>query len=310
MQTLVTGGAGFIGSHLADALLARGDEVIVVDDLSTGRRENLDSALAGGAELVTADIRDGEAMSALARERRPQQVFHLAAQIDVRRSVADPGFDSGINVNGTINMLEAARASGCERFVFVSTGGAIYGEGEGKELPLGEDAPVEPLAPYGLSKYCGEGYVELYQRLYGLSGVSLRLGNVYGPRQDPLGEAGVIAIFCGRLRDGGRPTVFGDGRQTRDYIYVGDVIEGLLAAASSEAQGPYNLGTGRETTLLELVELLSRLGAGNGFEPEFAPARPGEVQRIVLDSARAADAFGWRAAVELEPGLGLTLESA
>jgi UDP-glucose 4-epimerase len=310
MQTLVTGGAGFIGSNLADALLGRGDEVIVVDDLSTGRRENLDSALAGGAELVTADIRDGEAMSALARERRPQQVFHLAAQIDVRRSVADPGFDSGINVNGTINMLEAARASGCERFVFVSTGGAIYGEGEGKELPLGEDAPVEPLAPYGLSKYCGEGYVELYQRLYGLSGVSLRLGNVYGPRQDPLGEAGVIAIFCGRLRDGGRPTVFGDGRQTRDYIYVGDVIEGLLAAASSEAQGPYNLGTGRETTLLELVELLSRLGAGNGFEPEFAPARPGEVQRIVLDSARAADAFGWRAAVELEPGLGLTLESA
>jgi UDP-glucose 4-epimerase len=310
MRSLVTGGAGFIGSHLVDALLARRDEVIVVDDLSTGRHENLDSALAKGAELVTADIRDGAAMSALARERRPERIFHLAAQIDVRRSVADPGFDSGINVHGTINMLEAARAAGSGRFVFISTGGAIYGEGEGKELPLGEDAPVEPLAPYGLSKFCGEGYVELYRRLHRLAGVSLRLGNVYGPRQDPLGEAGVIAIFCGRLRDGGRPTVFGDGRQSRDYIYVGDVVEGVLAAADSDASGAYNLGTGRETTVLELVELLSRLGASNGFEPEFAPARPGEVQRIVLDSARAAADLGWRAATQLEPGLELTLSAA
>jgi UDP-glucose 4-epimerase len=309
MRSLVTGGAGFIGSHLVDALLARGDEVIVVDDLSTGRRENLDSALAEGAELVTADIRDGAAMSALARERFPERIFHLAAQIDVRRSVADPGFDSEINVNGTINMLEAARAAGSGRFVFISTGGAIYGEGEGKDLPLGEDAPVEPLAPYGLSKFCGEGYVELYRRLYGLSGVSLRLGNVYGPRQDPLGEAGVIAIFCGRLRDGGRPIVFGDGRQSRDYIYVGDVVEGVLAAAASDAGGAYNLGTGRETTVLELVELLSGLGGSDGFEPEFAPARPGEVQRIALDSARAAADLGWRAAMELEPGLELTLSA-
>jgi UDP-glucose 4-epimerase len=310
MRSLVTGGAGFIGSHLVDALLARRDEVIVVDDLSTGRHENLDSALAKGAELVTADIRDGAAMSALARERRPERIFHLAAQIDVRRSVADPGFDSGINVNGTINMLEAARAAGSGRFVFISTGGAIYGEGEGKELPLGEDAPVEPLAPYGLSKFCGEGYVELYRRLHRLAGVSLRLGNVYGPRQDPLGEAGVIAIFCGRLRDGGRPTVFGDGRQSRDYIYVGDVVEGVLAAADNDTSGAYNLGTGRETTVLELVELLSRLGGSNGFEPEFAPARPGEVQRIVLDSARAAADLGWRAATQLEPGLELTLSAA
>jgi UDP-glucose 4-epimerase len=310
MRSLVTGGAGFIGSHLVDALLARGNEVIVVDDLSTGRHENLDSALAKGAELFTADIRDGAAMSALAHERRPERIFHLAAQIDVRRSVADPGFDSGINVHGTINMLEAARAAGSGRFVFISTGGAIYGEGEGKELPLGEDAPVEPLAPYGLSKFCGEGYVELYRRLHRLAGVSLRLGNVYGPRQDPLGEAGVIAIFCGRLRDGGRPTVFGDGRQSRDYIYVGDVVEGVLAAADSDASGAYNLGTGRETTVLELVELLSRLGASNGFEPEFAPARPGEVQRIVLDSARAAADLGWRAATQLEPGLELTLSAA
>jgi UDP-glucose 4-epimerase len=309
MRVLVSGGAGFIGSNLVDALLERGDEVTVVDDLSTGRRENLDQALENGAELVTADIRDAAAVAELARERRPERIFHLAAQIDVRRSVSDPGFDSDINVGGTINMLEAARSSECRRFVFISTGGAIYGEGEGKELPLGEDAAVEPLAPYGLSKFCGEGYVSLYQRLYGVSGVSLRLGNVYGPRQDPLGEAGVIAIFCGRLREGGRPTVYGDGRQTRDYIYVGDVVAGVLAAAESDASGAYNLGTARETSVLELVEMLGRLGGGDGFEPDLAPARPGEVQRIALDPRRAADALGWRPEIDLERGLQMTLDS-
>ncbi|MGH2997059.1 MAG: NAD-dependent epimerase/dehydratase family protein [Gaiellaceae bacterium] len=307
VRVLVTGGAGFIGSNLVDALRERGDEVTVVDDLSTGRRMNLDAALANGAELITADIRDAPAMAELAGERRPEQIFHLAAQIDVRRSVSDPGFDSGINVGGTINMLEAARSAECRRFVFISTGGAIYGEGEGKELPLGEDAAVEPLAPYGLSKFCGEGYVSLYQRLYGVSGVSLRLGNVYGPRQDPLGEAGVVAIFCGRLREGARPTVYGDGRQTRDYIYVGDVVSGVLAAAESDAAGAYNLGTARETSVLELAEMLGRLGGADGFEPELAPARPGEVQRIALDPRRAAEALGWRSEVELERGLELTL---
>jgi len=309
MRTLVTGGAGFIGSNLVDALMARGDEVTVVDDLSTGRRENLEEALAGGARLVEQDIRETAAVVELARETEPEVVFHLAAQIDVRKSVADPAFDASINVGGAANALDAARAAGSRRFVFVSTGGAIYGEGEGKTLPLGEDAAVEPLSAYGQSKFAAEGYLALYQRLYGLSGVSLRLGNVYGPRQDPLGEAGVVAIFCGRLRAGKRPTVFGDGRQTRDYIYVGDVIAAALAAAESEATGPINVGTGLETDVLELARMLGELGGAGSFEPEFAPPRTGEVQRVSIDPARAGRELGWRAETDLEDGLRLTLDS-
>lgn len=309
MRALVTGGAGFIGSNLVDALLARGDEVTVVDDLSTGRRGNLDAALAAGAELLELDIRDGEGLARAAGGRRPQTVFHLAAQIDVRKSLADPAFDAAVNVGGTANVLDAARAAGADRVVFVSTGGAIYGEGEGQRLPLSEDAPIAPLAAYGQSKHAAEGYLALYERLYGLSGVSLRLGNVYGPRQDPLGEAGVIAIFCGLLRSGGRPTVYGDGTQTRDYIYVGDVVAAALAAASSEATGPLNIGTGRETNVLELVEALGRLGGADGFEPEFAEARTGEVQRIALDASRAEAELDWRPATGLDEGLRLTLDS-
>jgi UDP-glucose 4-epimerase len=309
MRTLVTGGAGFIGSNLVDALIERGDEVTVVDDLSTGRRENLEEALAAGAELVEGDIRDADAIATLADERKPEVVFHLAAQIDVRKSVADPAFDASINVGGTANVLEGARVAETRRIVFSSTGGAIYGEGKGQALPLAEDAPLAPEAPYGQSKFAGEGYLALYERLYGLSGVSLRLGNVYGPRQDPLGEAGVVAIFCGRLRAGERPTVFGDGRQTRDYIYVSDVVAAMLAAAGSEASGPINVGTGRETDVLELVRQLGELGGAEDFEPEFAPARTGEVQRISIDPARAERELGWRAEIELGQGLRLTLDS-
>jgi UDP-glucose 4-epimerase len=309
MRSLVTGGAGFIGSNLVDALLAQGDEVTVVDDISTGRRENLDAALAAGAELVELDIREAEALRALAAERRPDRVFHLAAQIDVRKSLEDPCFDAAVNVGGTANVLDAARAAECGRVVFVSTGGAIYGEGEGQELPLAEDAPIAPLSAYGQSKFAAEGYLALYERLYGLSGVSLRLGNVYGPRQDPLGEAGVIAIFCGLLREGGRPTVFGDGTQTRDYIYVGDVVAAAIAAAGSEVSGPINIGTGRETDVLELAQALRQLGGRDDFEPEFAPPRPGEVQRISLDASRAEKALDWRPNVSLDEGLRLTLDS-
>jgi len=309
MKALVTGGAGFIGSNLVDALLARGDEVTVVDDLSTGRRENLERGLAAGATLVEADIRDREALEGIAREHEPEVVFHLAAQIDVRKSIADPAWDASINVGGTANVLEAARAGGARRVVFTSTGGAIYGEGEGQELPLAEDAPLAPEAPYGQSKFAGEGYLALFERLYGLSSVPLRLGNVYGPRQDPLGEAGVVAIFCGRLREGKRPTVFGDGRQTRDYIYVGDVVAAMLTAAESEATGPFNVGTGIETDVLELVRQLAELGNTEGFEPELAPPRPGEVQRISIDPGRAKRELGWEAEVGLEEGLRLTLAS-
>ncbi|HWO84552.1 MAG TPA: GDP-mannose 4,6-dehydratase [Solirubrobacterales bacterium] len=309
MRCLVTGGAGFIGSNLVDALLARGDAVTVVDDLSTGRIGNLEPGLENGAELVEADIRDGEALSRLAQEKRPEAIFHLAAQIDVRKSLADPCFDAGINVGGTANVLEAARASGARRVVSISTGGAIYGEGQGQQLPLPEDAPIAPLSAYGQSKFAAEGYVSLYERLYGLSGVSLRLGNVYGPRQDPLGEAGVIAIFCGLLKNGGRPTVFGDGAQTRDYIYVGDVVSAALAAGDSEATGPVNIGTGVETNVLELIEALKRLSGSESFEPEFAPARTGEVQRITIDAGRAERELGWRAEMDLDEGLRVTLES-
>jgi UDP-glucose 4-epimerase len=309
MRCLVTGGAGFIGSNLVDALLARGDEVTVVDNLTTGRRVNLEPGIAGGAELVELDIRDGEALSRLASEKRPERIFHLAAQIDVRKSLADPFFDAGVNVGGTANVLEAARLSECARVVSISTGGAIYGEGEGQRLPLPEDAPIAPLSAYGQSKFAAEGYVSLYERLYGLSGVSLRLGNVYGPRQDPLGEAGVIAIFCGLLKEGGRPTVFGDGTQTRDYIYVGDVVSAALAAGESDATGAINIGTGVETNVLELIEALKGLSGNESFEPEFAPARTGEVQRITIDAGRAERELNWRAEMGLEDGLRVTLNS-
>jgi len=309
VKALVTGGAGFIGSNLVDALLARGDEVTVVDDLSTGRRENLDGALAGGAELAELDIREAAALAELVAAAQPQVVFHLAAQIDVRKSLEDPAFDAAVNVGGTANLLEAMRGAGSPRIVFVSTGGAIYGEGAGKRLPLGEDAPIEPFSAYGQSKFAAEGYLALYERLYEISGVSLRLGNVYGPRQDPLGEAGVIAIFCGKLRGGERPTVFGDGKQTRDYIYVGDVVAAALAAAGSAASGPINIGSGIETDVLELAAKLAEIDGATGFEPEFAPPRPGEVQRISLDASRAQRELGWRAETGLADGLRLTLAS-
>jgi UDP-glucose 4-epimerase len=309
VNCLVTGGAGFIGSNLADALLARGDRVTVIDNLSTGSRKNLEPALEGGATLIEHDIRDSAGLIEAARAVEPEIVFHLAAQIDVRRSVADPAFDASINVGGTANVLEAARAAGARRLVFTSTGGAVYGEGEGQELPLREDAPIAPLAPYGQSKFAGEGYLGLYKRLYGLSSAALRLGNVYGPRQDPLGEAGVIAIFCGRLLAGERPTVYGEGSQTRDYIYVDDVVEAILAAAESEASGPINVGTGVETDVLELVSSLRELGEVDGFEPELAPPRTGEVQRISIDPSRAERELGWRPKTRLEDGLRATLES-
>jgi UDP-glucose 4-epimerase len=306
MRSLVTGGAGFIGSHVVDALVERGDVVTVVDDLSTGRRENLETALERGVPLFETDIRDAEALQEACRAAAPQVVFHLAAQIDVRRSTADPAFDAAVNVGGTINVLDAALATGVQRVVNTSSGGAIYGEG--RDLPASEAHPIAPEAPYGQSKFAAEGYCDLYARLHGLSTVSLRYGNVYGPRQDPLGEAGVVAIFCGRLREGAAPTVFGDGRQTRDYVHVSDVVSSNLAAAEAPATGPLNIGTGRETSVLELVDALAGL-ARRPFVPEHAPARPGEVQRIALDASRARAELGWEARVELGEGLERTLAS-
>jgi UDP-glucose 4-epimerase len=305
MKALVTGGAGFIGSNLVDALLGRGDEVTVLDDLSTGKRENLEQALSNGATLAEIDIREAEAVSDLVSRVKPDVIFHLAAQIDVRKSVADPANDSRINVEGTINVLSAAQAHGVPRVVNTSTGGAIYGEG--KQLPAPEDHPSAPEAPYGLSKWCAEQYCEIFTRLHGLSTVSLRYGNVYGPRQDPLGEAGVIAIFCGKLLEGQKATIFGDGEQTRDYVYVEDVVDANLRAAEADATGPVNIGLGKEHSVLDIVEVLKK--HGDGFEVDHAPERPGEVQHIALDPSRAREELGWEAKVELDEGLERTLDS-
>jgi UDP-glucose 4-epimerase len=306
MKALVTGGAGFIGSNLVDALVARGDQITVIDDLSTGRRENLDQALAQGAVLQELDIRDGAAISEAVARATPEVIYHLAAQIDVRKSVADPAADARINVEGTANVLRAAQEHQVRRVVNTSTGGAIYGEG--RTIPAPEDHSVAPEAPYGLSKFCAEQYCELFARLHGLSTVSLRYGNVYGPRQDPLGEAGVIAIFCGALLEGRTAKIFGDGRQTRDYVYVDDVIDANLRAAEAEATGPLNIGLGVPRSVLDIVDVLNRQADG-GFSAEHAPERPGEVQHIALDPTRAREELGWKAAVQLDEGLERTLAS-
>jgi UDP-glucose 4-epimerase len=307
MRTLVTGGAGFIGSNVVDALLARGDEVTVIDNLSTGKRENLEDALSKGAVLAEADFRDGDAVRQIVADAKPEVIFHLGAQIDVRRSVADPAYDATINVVGTINMLAAAQEAGVRRFINSSTGGAIYGEG--RVIPAPETHPEEPEAGYGQSKLAAEGYCGLFRRLHGLSTVSLRYGNVYGPRQDPMGEAGVVAIFCGKLRDGGRPKVFGDGMQTRDYVYVGDVVAANLAAADSDAGGSFNIGLGVQSTVMDIVEALGRLGGRDNFQAEHAPDRPGEIMHIALDATRARGELGWEPKVQLEEGLERTLAS-
>ncbi|MFL5862951.1 MAG: NAD-dependent epimerase/dehydratase family protein [Solirubrobacteraceae bacterium] len=307
MRALVTGGAGFIGSNLVDALAQRGDDVAVVDDLSTGSRSNLTEALAAGARLHVVDIRDAAALQAVMADQRPEAIFHLAAQIDVRHSVSDPGRDAEVNILGTINVLEAARQEGVRRVVYSATGGAIYGKAD--TYPTPEDDPVRPLAPYGQSKYAAEGYCGLYRRLHGISVVTLRYANVYGPRQDPLGEGGVIAIFCGRLATGEPPVVFGDGRQTRDYTYVGDVVSANLLAAESDAIGAYNIGTGIETSVLDLIKVMAPMSRNGTFSAKFVPARPGEVERSVLDASQARAALGWEPAVDLRDGLQRTLQS-
>lgn len=302
LRALVTGGAGFIGSNLVDGLLAAGHEVVVVDDLSTGRRANV----APEAELVELDITDAAALARAVERAQPEVVFHLAAHIDVRVSVRDPAHDARVNVEGTVNVLQAARAAGARRVVLSSTGGAIYGDAA--TIPTPEDAPIRPLAPYGQSKHAAEGYGALFARLYGLSTVALRYANVYGPRQDPLGEGGVVAIFCGALASGRTPTIFGDGRQTRDFVYVGDVVRANLLAADADWTEPLNVGSGVETSVLELADALRELGGGAPFQPVHAPARAGEVARSCLDATRARAAIGWEPQVDLAEGLRRTLE--
>ena len=299
MRAIVTGGAGFIGSHVVDALAGRGDDVLALDNLATGRRERLNEA----AELAVVDIRDATGLEEAFRSFRPDVCFHLAAQADVRVSVDDPAFDADVNVLGTIRILEAARATDAQ-VVFSSTGGAMYGE---CERPARETDPAQPLAPYGASKLAAEEYLAMVNRLYGTNHVALRYGNVFGPRQDPHGEAGVVAIFFGRLAAGETPKIFGDGRQTRDYVYVGDVARATLAAAGRPA-GVFNVGTGAETSVIELFEACRRV-SGVDVEPEYAPARLGELQRSFLDPALAERELGVRAETTLDEGLSRTWTS-
>jgi UDP-glucose 4-epimerase len=303
---LITGGAGFIGSHLADAFLAAGDEVVVLDDLSHGRRENVPA----GAELVELDIRDAAA-AALIRERRFDLISHHAAQMDVRVSVNDPRFDASVNVDGLLNLLEAARGVEGTRVLYVSSGGVVYGEPEVRPTP--ESAPKLPESPYGVSKLAGEQYLYYYHRVHGLDYAALRYSNVYGPRQDPHGEAGVVAIFCTRILADRPLTVFGDGGQTRDYVYVGDVVAANLRLAEAplpratglDARG-FNVGTGRETSVLELAELLME-AAGERPGLVHEAARAGELRHSSLDASRLR-ALGWQPDTPLPEGLRRTFE--
>ena len=294
MRVLVTGGAGFIGSHLTDALLGRGDEVTVVDDLSAGCAARLDER----AVLHKQSIISAGALAALVEEIRPELICHLAAQIDVRASIACPADDAQVNVVGTVNVLEAARRADA-RVLFCSTGGALYG----RDAPIPSLESVLPLpeSPYGVAKSCAEQYVGLYNRLHGATHGVLRLANVYGPRR-PGRQAGVVAIFCSQALEGQRPTIYGDGTQTRDYVYVGDVVTAFLAAADAGRPGTWNIGTGIETTVLGLAATIGE-AAGRALEPEFAPARPGELPRSALAVDLARRDLGWSAATSLADGV-------
>ncbi len=306
-RVLVTGGAGFIGSHVADGYLARGDDVWVLDDLSSGRRENVPA----GASFVEGSIEDVRTVDALFAEVGFDLVNHHAAQIDVRVSVADPGRDARTNVLGLLNLLEAARRHGTERFVYVSSGGVVYGEPD--ERPTPESAPKLPLSPYGVSKLGGEHYLQYYRRIHGLDYVALRYSNVYGPRQDPHGEAGVVAIFSTRLLRGQELLIFGDGEQTRDYVFVGDVVRANLIASDlplPEGAGmddlAFNVGTGVGTSVLKLAELLEQV-SGRQSARSFQPARDGELRHSSLDSRRLR-ATGWEPGADLAGGLATTYE--
>ncbi len=295
-RVIVTGGAGFIGSHLVDALLAAGDQVTVVDDLSSGSA----SKVPAGAQLRELDIVERGALERVFEEVRPAAVYHLAAQASVTASVADPARDCAVNVQGTLNVVDAATRLGAP-VSFTSTGGALYGDEA--PLPTSEERIPAPLAPYGASKWAGEAYVSTWSLSSGTPHAVCRLGNVYGPRQSPHGEAGVVAIFSEHLHTGRAPKMFGHGKPTRDYIYVGDVVAALIAANGT--RGTFNVATGVETDVLTLWNML-KAAAGSDAEPQLADLRPGELQRSCLDSSRAERELGWRAMVPLEEGLWRT----
>ena len=300
MKILVTGGAGFIGSHVVDRLVQEGHEVAVVDDLSSGKRRNVNRE----AQFYKVDIQSPR-LEQVFRKERPSLVMHLAAQINVRKSVEDPVFDAQVNILGTLNVLEQAVKHGTRKIIFSSSGGAIYGEQEA--FPAPETHPTRPLSPYGIAKLSAEHYLAYYQMISGIQFVSLRYSNVYGPRQDPEGEAGVVAIFCQKMLGGEQPIINGNGRQTRDFVYVEDVVEANLVAIGKEVQGVYNVGTAQETTVNELFRLLADLTA-SGWKEVHGPAKKGEQARSVVDPSKLRQEWGWDPRVSLEDGLRRTVD--
>lgn len=309
MRTLVTGGAGFIGSTLVDRLLAEGHAVDAIDDLSTGRLANLGAARADRRHDFTfhkIDIREPSVVDLIAR-RQPEVVFHLAAQLDVRVSVARPVFDAEVNILGSLNVLEGARAAGARKVVFASSGGTIYGDVDAQDFPIAESHAQEPLSPYGIGKKAVTDYLRAYRELHQLEYTSLALGNVYGPRQDPHGEAGVVAIFAGKLLAGEPCTIFGDGFQTRDYVYVDDVVDAFVRAADRGGGLLLNIGTGVETSVVDLYRAMAKV-AGVDADPVFAPARAGELARSCLDPARAELHLGWAPWTDIPSGTVAVLD--
>ena len=300
MKVLVTGGAGFIGSHLAGRLAEEGHQLVVLDDLSSGKRDQVP----GAASFYQMDVASRWTERVVAREK-PEAVCHLAAQISVSRSMQDPLFDAHVNILGSLGLLEACRRHGVRRFVFVSTGGAMYGDAE--TIPTPESYPAAPVSAYGASKLGFEHYLHVFHSVDGLSYAAMRLANVYGPRQDPRGEAGVVAIFSQALLEGRTPVINGDGLQTRDYVYVGDVVNALVAALTSDAVGAFNVGTGLETDVNTLYARL-REAAGSEVEATHGAPRPGEQRRSCLDATRARETFGWQPRFILEEGLRETVE--
>ena len=302
MRVLVTGGAGFIGSHTVDALVATGmHEVSILDDLSTGKRPQVNPS----ARFYHADIRNADEVGMIVGREKPEVIVHLAAQMDVRRSVAQPVFDAMVNLVGLLSLIETGRENGLRRVVFSSSGGAIYGEQE--QFPCDENHPQRPVSPYGVAKLASEAYLFFYKVQYGIDYLALRYANVYGPRQDPHGEAGVVAIFCGRMLEGKPCTIFGDGAQTRDYVYVGDVVRANLAALNSVVAGAINVGTGVETSVNQLYQSLAA-AAQTSMPPAYAAPRPGEQRRSVISPARAAHELNWRPEVALDDGLEWTFK--
>ena len=297
MKILITGGAGFIGSNVAERMFADGLQVVVLDNLTTGSRENLQP----GATFCEADIGDREAVRAIFEREKPDYVAHHAAQIDVRRSTRDPQFDAAVNIIGSLNVIEAAADTKVKKLVYASTGGAIYGEPE--YLPADEKHPIQPISQYGISKHTVEHYLYLYGQLYGLPWTVLRYSNVYGPRQTPHGEAGVVAIFAGQLLRGQRPTIFGEGDKTRDYCFVGDIVEGNVRALTAGDGQIVNLGTGVPTTDREVFDAVRDAVGAQGIEPIYGDERLGEVRHIYLDAARAREELGWEAKVSFREGV-------